>query len=119
VTAWTSEYSALKHNAGWRRNGAGYWVNSAFGFGLLNAARMINEADPNHWKHVPEKYICYVQSNKIYKDDIKMIIEIHLRYSFTISHQVRQQRYTCTLNYNRTFVKYTDILSCKLINLYI
>ena len=65
VTAWTSEYSALKHNAGWRRNGAGYWVNSAFGFGLLNAARMINEADPNHWKHVPEKYICYVQSEDL------------------------------------------------------
>ena len=25
-----------------------------------------------------------------------MIIEIHLKYSLTISHQVRQQRYTCT-----------------------
>lgn len=65
LTAWTSEYSALKHNSGWRQNGAGYWINSAFGFGLLNAARMINEADPKHWKHVPEKYICYVESEDL------------------------------------------------------
>lgn len=65
LVAWTSEYSALKNNGGWKHNGAGFWVNSAFGFGLLNAARMINAADPKEWKHVPEKYICYVTSDDL------------------------------------------------------
>lgn len=63
LVAWTSEYSPLKDNQGWTQNGAGYWINSAFGFGLMNAARLINAADPAHWQHVPEKFICYVQSD--------------------------------------------------------
>ncbi|XP_033749522.1 neuroendocrine convertase 1-like isoform X1 [Pecten maximus] len=63
LVAWTSEYSPLQHNAGWKRNGAGYWVNNAFGFGLLNAASLVQEANPRTWISVPEKYICTVHSD--------------------------------------------------------
>ncbi|XP_061173752.1 neuroendocrine convertase 1-like isoform X1 [Saccostrea echinata] len=58
LITWTAEYSALKHNAGWRKNGGGFWVNNAFGFGLLNAKAMVEVSQG--WVTVPEKYICYV-----------------------------------------------------------
>ncbi|OWF56741.1 neuroendocrine convertase 1-like [Mizuhopecten yessoensis] len=63
LVAWTSEYSSLRNNSGWKQNGAGYWVNNAFGFGLLNAASLVQEAHPQTWKTVPEKYVCTVHSN--------------------------------------------------------
>ena len=46
--------------AGWMQNGAGFWINSAFGFGLMNAAKMVELADPSTWKTVPEKFICKI-----------------------------------------------------------
>lgn len=60
LVTWTAEYSSLKDNEGWMQNGAGFWVNSAFGFGLLNAAKMVEEANSLVWKRVPEKSICSV-----------------------------------------------------------
>ncbi|XP_060062546.1 neuroendocrine convertase 1-like [Ylistrum balloti] len=63
LVAWTSEYSPLRNNSGWKRNGAGYWVNNAFGFGLLNAASLVQEGNPRTWKTVPPKYICTVHSD--------------------------------------------------------
>ncbi|XP_052279881.1 neuroendocrine convertase 1-like isoform X2 [Dreissena polymorpha] len=62
IIAWTAEYSSLKDNLGWMKNGAGYFVNSAFGFGLLNADAMVTLADPGTWRTVPEKYICVTNS---------------------------------------------------------
>ncbi|XP_053406328.1 neuroendocrine convertase 1-like [Mercenaria mercenaria] len=60
IVTWTAEYSSLKDNEGWKQNGAGFWINSAFGFGLLNAAEMVALANPLTWKTVPEKSICSV-----------------------------------------------------------
>ncbi|KAL4234105.1 Neuroendocrine convertase 1 [Mactra antiquata] len=60
IVTWTAEFSSLKDNQGWMRNGAGFWVNAAFGFGLLNADKMVEVADPRTWKRVPEKSICKV-----------------------------------------------------------
>jgi hypothetical protein len=60
IVVWTAEYSSLKDNQGWKKNAAGLWVNSAFGFGLLNAVEMIKLANPGTWKTVPEKSICSV-----------------------------------------------------------
>ena len=34
-----SQFAPLADNHGWRRNGAGLWVNSRFGFGLLDASK--------------------------------------------------------------------------------
>ena len=62
LVAWTSEYSPLMNNKGWRQNGAGFWFNSRFGFGLLNAAELVNAADPQVFKSVPEKFVCVVES---------------------------------------------------------
>lgn len=53
---WTAEYSSLKDNEGWKQNAAGFWVNPAFGFGLLNAAEMVKYA--RTWVQVPEKSVC-------------------------------------------------------------
>ena len=62
LVAWTSEYSSLKDNPGWTRNGAGFWVNGRFGFGLLNAAALANAADRAVYKNVPAKEICEAEA---------------------------------------------------------
>ena len=49
-------------NPGWKQNAAGYWVNSRFGFGLLNAAELVNAANPKKFKSVPDKTICVVEA---------------------------------------------------------
>lgn len=66
LVAWTSEYAPLFNNPGWKLNGAGFWVNSRFGFGLLNAAALVNAADPKVFKSVPEKNLCIISPS----DDI-------------------------------------------------
>lgn len=64
IVTWTAEYSSLKDNNGWKQNGAGLWVNSAFGFGLMNAAAMVELANPATWRRVPEKSNCSVVTSR-------------------------------------------------------
>ncbi|CAF1100081.1 unnamed protein product [Adineta ricciae] len=59
LVAWTSEYAPLSHNPGWTTNGAGFKVNSRFGFGLLNAAALTEAA--KDWVTVPKKSFCEIQ----------------------------------------------------------
>lgn len=61
LVAWTSQYGPLKQNPGWKTNGAGFKVNSRFGFGLLDASALIDSA--LKWKTVPTKRICEVVPN--------------------------------------------------------
>jgi len=63
LIAWSSEYTPLKDNPGWILNGGGYWVNTRFGFGLMNAAAMANAADPTVYKTVPSKNVCVVEAS--------------------------------------------------------
>uniref|UniRef100_A0A8C5M5P8 Neuroendocrine convertase 1 n=1 Tax=Leptobrachium leishanense TaxID=445787 RepID=A0A8C5M5P8_9ANUR len=63
LVVWTSEYDPLANNPGWKKNGAGLMVNSRFGFGLLNAKALVDLADPNTWKGVPEKKECVVRDS--------------------------------------------------------
>ncbi|ESN95278.1 hypothetical protein HELRODRAFT_193616 [Helobdella robusta] len=58
LVAWTSEYEPLRKNKGWMVNGAGFWVNNRFGFGLLNAAMLVEAADPKVFKSVPKQSLC-------------------------------------------------------------
>lgn len=58
LTAFTSQYQPLAKNPGWKTNGAGFKVNSRFGFGLLDASALVNAA--LKWKTVPEKKICEI-----------------------------------------------------------
>lgn len=64
LVAWTSEYAPLLANPGWKVNAAGYWINSRFGFGLLNAAALVNAADPKLYKSVPQKAECIVSATQ-------------------------------------------------------
>jgi len=52
------EVSPLRNNIGWSTNAAGFEFNPQFGFGLLNAYKLVNEAIG--WHTVPEKNICKV-----------------------------------------------------------
>lgn len=58
LVAWTSQYTPLSQNLGWKTNGAGFKVNSRFGFGLLDASALIKAAV--NWTTVPVKRICEV-----------------------------------------------------------
>lgn len=80
IVTWTAEYSSLKDNQGWMQNGAGFWVNSAFGFGLMNAARMVEVANPRTWRAVPEKFICKV----ITSSNSRMPINLNSNQEITI-----------------------------------
>ncbi|EEB13549.1 Furin-1 precursor, putative [Pediculus humanus corporis] len=62
LVAWTSEYSPLSENEGWVMNAAGFWVNTRFGFGLMNAYSLVAAAI--NWTNVPEKYSCSIEAGK-------------------------------------------------------
>lgn len=50
------EVASLLKNPGWSTNAAGFDFNPQFGFGLLNAYKLVKEAIS--WKTVPKKSIC-------------------------------------------------------------
>jgi proprotein convertase subtilisin/kexin type 1 len=58
LVAWTSQYTSLAQNPGWKTNGAGFKVNTRFGFGLLDASALVKTA--KKWNTVPVKRICEV-----------------------------------------------------------
>ncbi|NXP09604.1 NEC1 convertase, partial [Thinocorus orbignyianus] len=80
LVVWTSEYDPLAGNPGWKKNGAGLMVNSRFGFGLLNANALVDLADPERWKGVPEKRECIVKDKsfepRLLRANEEVIIEI-------------------------------------------
>ncbi|KAL0100697.1 hypothetical protein PUN28_019229 [Cardiocondyla obscurior] len=63
LIAWSSEYSPLCENPGWFRNDAGFWFNTHFGFGLMNAYALVMAS--YNWTTVPEKTICKVDNSYI------------------------------------------------------
>lgn len=58
LVAWTSQYTPLARNPGWKTNAAGFKANSRFGFGLLDAAALVKSAV--NWTTVPVKRVCEV-----------------------------------------------------------
>lgn len=63
---------------GWRSNGAGHHYNAKFGFGVLNALKLVEKA--LKWKTVPKQHVCHfpikiknrdIPSNGILKLKIK------------------------------------------------
>ncbi|XP_018346509.1 PREDICTED: neuroendocrine convertase 1-like [Trachymyrmex septentrionalis] len=69
LIAWSSEYIPLSGNPGWFKNAAGFWFNSHFGFGLMNAYALVMAS--YNWTTVPEKTICRVDNS--YIADIRLI----------------------------------------------
>ncbi|KAI1900462.1 hypothetical protein AGOR_G00050180 [Albula goreensis] len=76
LVVWTSEFDPLANNPGWKRNGAGLMVNSRFGFGLLNAKALVDQADPKVWKHIPEKRQCVVRDDSFQPRALQTASEI-------------------------------------------
>ncbi|VDD93671.1 unnamed protein product [Enterobius vermicularis] len=56
IAVWTSEPSPLLHNEGWNKNSVGLYVNTRFGFGIMNAMEFVQAA--KDWKNVPKQLIC-------------------------------------------------------------
>ncbi|KAK0171665.1 hypothetical protein PV328_005088 [Microctonus aethiopoides] len=50
----------VKKNPGWQKNSAGFWFNSRFGFGLMNAHSLVTAA--YNWSRVPNKIECTVKA---------------------------------------------------------
>ncbi|GFS25221.1 prohormone convertase 1 [Elysia marginata] len=61
ITVHTARMEPLKSDQGWYRNAAGYCVNLAFGFGLMDALAMVEMADPATWVSVGEQHVCNVE----------------------------------------------------------
>ncbi|GFO13567.1 neuroendocrine convertase 1 [Plakobranchus ocellatus] len=64
VTLHSARMEPLSGEKGWYRNAAGYCVNLAFGFGLMDALAMAEMVDPATWVPVGEQHICKVEINK-------------------------------------------------------
>nr|AAB06591.1 prohormone convertase 1 [Aplysia californica] len=64
IVAHTSRMEPLALEKGWYKNGAGYCVNLAFGFGLMDVLAMVELADPDTWQHVGEQKTCKVSAVK-------------------------------------------------------
>lgn len=62
LVVWTSEYAPLEENEGWIMNAAGFWVNTRFGYGLMNAFSLVKAA--LNWTNVPEKYLCSIEAGQ-------------------------------------------------------
>ncbi|XP_074651716.1 neuroendocrine convertase 1-like [Tubulanus polymorphus] len=77
LVAWTSEYDPLKNNDDWHRNGAQFWVNPRFGFGLLNAAALVDNA--KNWTNVQNKSICEVSDRSAFPKKLKTGNEVEIK----------------------------------------
>lgn len=44
-------------------NAAGFWFNTRFGFGLMNAFSLVKAA--SNWTTVPEKTVCVIKDNSL------------------------------------------------------
>lgn len=60
----TSRMDPLAYQDGWYENGAGYCVNLAFGFGLMNAEALVEMANPKVWEMVGEQHTCSIKPGK-------------------------------------------------------
>uniref|UniRef100_A0A8D8SYB9 Neuroendocrine convertase 1 n=1 Tax=Cacopsylla melanoneura TaxID=428564 RepID=A0A8D8SYB9_9HEMI len=56
--AWTSETEPLSQVSGWEQNSRNLWYHPAFGFGLINAYKLVSHA--KNWKNVQTQRICEI-----------------------------------------------------------
>ncbi|KAK6179824.1 hypothetical protein SNE40_012095 [Patella caerulea] len=65
LVTWTSQVEPLRQNKddhGWVKNGAGFLVNTAFGFGILDGTGLVDAA--KDWQKVPAQSACEVVVTK-------------------------------------------------------
>lgn len=76
LVARTSKIPNKEDLKGWIINGGGYHVNEKYGFGVLDASQLIQEAQG--WTNVPPRHKCTMNSNKQLEFDNQGIYEIDL-----------------------------------------
>ncbi|KAA0201933.1 hypothetical protein HAZT_HAZT004776, partial [Hyalella azteca] len=62
LTVLSSNYDTLSDNEGWQQNALGFFFNLRFGFGLLDAEKMVTYA--LNWTTVPEKVVRSVNATQ-------------------------------------------------------
>ena len=62
IVVHTANWNPLKRDPEWRMNGIGLHVNEKFGFGLLDADRIVQMANAESFKTVPNKKECKGQT---------------------------------------------------------
>ncbi|KAJ3640863.1 hypothetical protein Zmor_027398 [Zophobas morio] len=76
---WTSEVAPLVDNLGWQQNAAGFYFNTRFGFGLMNAFGLVKAAV--NWTTVPEQRVCTVTTTHEINETVSYtnpaLIQIH------------------------------------------
>ncbi|KAL8610800.1 hypothetical protein ACOMHN_016783 [Nucella lapillus] len=65
LVALTSKVGPLVTEDGWYQNAAGFCVNAAFGFGLLDATDLVVQADPSQWVNVPKQSVCEITADSL------------------------------------------------------
>lgn len=63
LIAWTAQVAPLSDNYGWNRNHAGFFYSMDFGFGLINALYLVQQAQ--NWENVPEMSSCGIRMPKV------------------------------------------------------
>lgn len=83
ITALTSKKIDHTHHS-WHQNGAGYWVSSQYGFGLLDAYSYMMTA--KHWKTVPEQHNCKITLGRVgrYVSYSKLLVSGHSVFMFLL-----------------------------------
>lgn len=56
IVLMTSRYEPLKHESGWISNGVGRFVSHKFGYGLMDAEKMVKLA--SKWQPLPAQKVC-------------------------------------------------------------
>ncbi|KAF2349687.1 Peptidase S8 pro-domain [Trinorchestia longiramus] len=62
LTVVSSNYDTLSNNEGWQQNALGLFFNLRFGFGLMDADKMV--ANAINWTRVPEKVVYSVNASQ-------------------------------------------------------
>ncbi|OZC06720.1 peptidase, S8/S53 family, partial [Onchocerca flexuosa] len=80
IVVWTSDpVPLLNINEGWTKNARGLFVNSRFGFGLMDASAFVKTAKT--WQNVPEHHACITTFPTFLKreinDEIVTVVKFH------------------------------------------
>ncbi|XP_078364758.1 neuroendocrine convertase 1-like isoform X2 [Oculina patagonica] len=62
LIAYSSNYD-VPHSDDWVQNSAGLWVSSYFGFGLMDAAKLVNYS--TSWRTVPRQIKCEIPQSRV------------------------------------------------------
>ncbi|KAI5696549.1 hypothetical protein M8J75_014340 [Diaphorina citri] len=58
LLAWSCDVAPVSHSAGWERNARKLWYHPAYGFGLINAFKLVSLA--KGWTNVPPQAKCEI-----------------------------------------------------------